>query len=251
MHGRKKSLPVFIIFISISLILVIFSNQGWLNDFTIIIQKMVTPLQKSSYSIFHKEDKGELEKLKNENRDLRTQLVKLKALEKDNQALRDQFKTPNPSPKKLMPANIISMPALMPGISIVDNIIIDIGSSDNIKSGDNVVFKDNLIGKVAKTSPHMSVVNLLNHKDISFTAQTSNTSAVGIINGIGQDNMVLKNVLLSDELQIGDIVTTKDPPLLVIGKIVSVNKKASSLFQSAEVMSLINVTKLKIVFIVL
>lgn len=250
MYRRKKSLPVFIIFLSLSLLILVLSQQGWLNEITGLFQSMLNPLQRSSYDLFHRDEKNELIILRDENRDLQTQLAKEKALEKDNQALRDQFAVADPAPKKLVPAYIVGMPSFIPGISIIDNIIIDIGSSNKVKKGDNVIYKDNLIGIVAKASPHLSVVNLLNHKDIAFTSQTSKTSAVGIING-GQQKIALNNVLLSDLLQTGDIVITKEQPLLVIGKIVSVNKKASSLFQSAEIESLIDVTRLKMVFVLL
>ena len=69
---------------------------------------------------------------------------------------------------------------------------------------------------------------------------------------------VLENVLLSDKLQTGDTVISKGdigkdgegfPPGLVVGRIISVNKKASALFQSAEVESLVDVTRLKMVFV--
>jgi cell shape-determining protein MreC len=127
-----------------------------------------------------------------------------------------------------------------------------------VQLGSIVVFKDNLIGKVVKISPRLSVVDLFNHKGITFTAETVKTSALGISQGAGGGKMVLGNVLLSDTLQTGDIVVTKGdvdaggkgfPPQLVVGKIVSVNKKTSALFQTAEVESLVDVTKLKMVFV--
>lgn len=251
MHKRKKIFPVFIIFLAISIFIFVLSQFGWLSSATSVFQSMIVPIQRASLSIFKPDNAGELNKLKNENRDLRTQLAKIKSIEQDNQALRDQFAISNPTPRKLIPAYIVRIPAFLPGISYVDNVIIDKGSQNNIKSGQKVVYKDNLIGIVVKTSPQLSQVNLLNNKDISFTARTNNTSAIGIINGVADQNFILKNVLLSDVLHTGDTVVTKDPPLLVVGKIISVNKKASSLFQTAEVQSLVDVMNLKMVFVIL
>ncbi len=251
MQGRKKSFPVFIGFFLLALLLFVLSQQGWLNGMTGVIQSITLPIQRSSFFLFHKDDENAITKLKNENRNLQTRLVNLQALEKDNQALRDQFALTHPAPEKLLPAFIVGMPSFIPGVSVVDSIIIDKGTIDKVRVGNSVVLKDNLIGKVVKTTPQMSVVDLLNHKNISFTAQTIKTSAFGISRGTGDDKIVLDNVLLSDKLQTGDIVVAKDPQLLVVGKIVSVNKKASALFQAAVVESLVDVLTLNLVFVLI
>lgn len=255
MHGRRKTFPVFIVFFLLSLLIFVFSQKGWTGGLAGVFQAVTLPVQRSSFLFFHSSSGGD------ENIDLRVvQAAKVAALEKDNRALRDQFAVTNPSPKILLPAYIVGMPAFLPGVSTIDEIIIDKGSGDKVGIGNSVVFKDNLIGNVIKTSPHLSVVYLLNHKDISFTAKTAKTSALGIIQGSGIETMVLKNVLLSDTLQKGDTVVTKGDmqvdgsgfaPNLVIGKIIFVNKKASELFQSAEVERLVDPARLEMVFVVL
>lgn len=264
MYGRRRMFFVFIIFFLLSLLIFFSSQKGWTNGITESLQAITLPVQQFSFRFFNnfsnKDENSELTKLKNENRNLQNQLVRLNALEKDNQALRDQFVMTNPSSATLLPAFIVGMPAFLPGTSIVDEIIIDKGSNDKVRVGNSIVFKDNLIGKIVKVSPRLSVVNLINHKDVSFTAKTSVISALGIIQGNGTEIIVFKNVLLSDILQEGDIVVTKGdinadgvgfPPGLIVGKIISVKKKASALFQSAEVERLIDVTKLEMVFVVL
>ncbi len=252
MQRRKHSFPIFAGYLILSLILLFLSQIGWLNDVTDILQSITLPVQQYSFTFFQQNDGREISKLKNENRVLLTRLTKVKELEKDNQALRDQFAIVNPAPKKLIPAAIVGFRNFLPGIKTVDSIIIDKGSKDKINLGNSVVFKDNLIGKVVSTSPRMSIVNLLNHKDVSFTAQTAGTDAIGIITGTGEGKrLVFDRVLSVDRLRIGDVVVTKDPQLLVVGKIVSVNAKASDLFQAAIVESLEDVAKLKIVFVLL
>jgi cell shape-determining protein MreC len=262
MNGHRKS-PVFIGFFLLALVIFVFSQKGFGNGVTGVLQVIGLPIQRTSFIFFHSnsvvDKNSELEKLRNENRDLQIKAAKVAALEKDNRALRDQFAVTSPSSKTLLPAYIVGMSAFLPGVSTVDEIIIDKGSDDKVKSGSSIVFKDNLIGKVARTSPHLSVVDLINHKGILFTVRTSATNALGISQGDGKDTIVINNVLLSDTLQKGDIVVTKGDiqpdglgftPNLVVGKIISVNKKASALFQSAEVERLIDVTKLEIVFVV-
>ncbi|HZJ18567.1 MAG TPA: rod shape-determining protein MreC, partial [Patescibacteria group bacterium] len=69
----------------------------------------------------------------------------------------------------------------------------------------------------------------------------------------------LDNVLLSENLKKGDIILTKGdidqeengyPPDLIIGKIISVDKSPSALFQKADVVSLVDLSKLTTVFII-
>ncbi len=249
---RRKIFPVFIGFFLLSFLIFILSQKGWTGGLAGVFQTVTLPIQRSSFLFFHSYSRG------GENIDLPIQAAKVAALEKDNRALRDQFATANPSPKKLLPSYIVGMPAFLPGVSTVDEIIIDKGSDDKVKVGNSIVFKDNLIGKVVKTSPHLSVVDLLNHKGISFTAKTVATSALGIMQGTGTETIILNNVLLSDKLQKGDIVVTKGDirldglgfmPNLVVGKIISINKKASALFQSAEVERLVDAARLEMVFV--
>lgn len=264
MHGRRKTFPVFIVFFLLSLLIFVLSQKGWVSGFTGVFQVITLPIQRSSFLFFNTYSRGdknsELASLKKENIDLRVQAAKVAALEKDNRALRDQFAVTKPNFKTLLPTFIVGMPAFLPGVSTVDEVIIDKGSRDSVKVGNSIVFKDNLIGKVVRISPHLSVVDLLNHKGISFTAKTSATHALGISQGDGKETIVLNNVLLSDTLQKGDIIVTKGDmqadglgfaPNLVVGKIISVNKKTSALFQSAEVESLVDVARLEMVFVVL
>src|SRR5262249_4894966 len=152
--------------------------------------------------------------------------------------------TTSPAPEKLLPANVVGMPGFVPGVNSSDNLVIDKGTKDGIKPGTVAIYKNNVVGKITYTTSHLSTVILVTSRNFYLTAQTAGTSALGILQGMGGADMVLANVVLSDKLESGDIVVTKDdldkngsglPADLVIGKIVSVSKRASSLFQSAKV----------------
>jgi rod shape-determining protein MreC len=159
----------------------------------------------------------------------------------------------------LLPANIVGAPSFIPGISTPETFIIDKGTSDGVKVGDAVVYKNNLLGKISKISDSLSEVTLVTNTSSSFTAKTSSSQALGVIKGQGGGQMILDNVLLSDNLKPSDLVLTNGdtnlsgkgyPPDLVVGKIVSVDKKASSLFQRAEVSSFIDFAKITTVFVI-
>lgn len=227
-----------------------FSQSGISKNIGGFFESATIPLQKFTFDIFNLSNKSEEDKLREENLKLITQLAKQKEVEKENKALHDQFATTKPSPKELLPVRIIGQHG--------DEIILDKGERDAVRVGQVVVFKDNLIGQIFDTSMHRAVAILLPGDKISFTAKTVKTDASGVINGKGENVIILDKVVLSEKLEKEDIVVTKGdvdssgngyPSGLIVGKIVSVSKKASSLFQQAEIASLIDFSKLETVFI--
>lgn len=195
----------------------------------------------------------ETRKALEENEDLAQKLVNLESIKKENKALKDQFQAAGPPPDNtLLPARIIGAPSFIPGITEPQIFILDKGKNDRVKKGQAVVFKNNLVGTITEVSKNRSKVQLLTHKDFSLPGRTMETSALGIINGKQNNELVFGNVLLSEELKISDIVLTYgEPPDIVIGKIVSVERKPSSLFQTARVKSLLAFSKLFMVFVII
>lgn len=247
MQKSGNIVPVFIVFFVLSLLIFFFFSKAAAG----VLEQLTVPLQKSLFTSFHKpgENKTETEKLRDENNRLLGELAKQKEIEKENSALKDQFNTPGISSHKLLPAQVIGTDD--------DEVIIDRGTGEGVKEGSVIIVKDNLIGRVISASAHISVVNLVTHKDILFTAQAQKTQALGVINGRG-GGMILANVILSDTLEKGDLVVTKGdvdktgdgyPPHLIVGKIVSVDKRASNLFQVAQVQSLVDLSRLNVVFV--
>lgn len=189
---------------------------------------------------------------------LRKQLRDRKKQDAELQALRDQFDTQAIPSQSIIPASIIGMSGYVPGISLPDGLIIDKGSAEGMKKGQVVVYKDNVIGRVEKITEHAAKVILIYDEQSTVNAKTVKTNALGLVEGQGQGVMQLSGVVLSEKLEKGDQVVTKGemetdstgyPPDLVIGKIVSIDKKSSSLFQSAQVESLIPIQKLMMVFV--
>lgn len=188
------------------------------------------------------------------------QRVSSEAMKKENAALRDQFQTAMPRSRILLPSHILAAKGFIPGVSDPEEFTIDVGSSDGVKSGYAVVSKDNLVGIITRVSSKLSIVQIVGNKQTSFTGKTSETNAQGIIKGQGSGKMLFTNVVLSDKLTRGDVVITKGditasgtgvPANLIIGKIVSVDKKPSSLFQSAQVQSIVDMRHIDTVFVVM
>jgi rod shape-determining protein MreC len=190
---------------------------------------------------------------------LSQKLVDQSKIQEDNRALRDQFQTSSVPTQALIEAKIVGMPTFIPGVTLPEYYILDKGSSSQIKKGQSVIYKDNLVGFVTETSENFSRVELISNSTFSQTAQTVPSSILGVAKGQGAGRIVLDNVVLSSDLKKGELVVTKGDqniegegvlPNLVIGKIVSINKNPSSLFQLAKIESLLDFTHLSTVFIV-
>lgn len=259
MKTRTHILPLFIFFLVISLGVFLLSKnqmllgQGILGNALFPVESLVYQAVRLPFTIG---ENPEVKKLQAQNADLQRQLVHLQEVQNDNKALRDQFETTTIATTRLLPSHIIGMPAFVPGIAGAEELILDKGKADGVKKGQAVVYKDSLIGIVKDVTDRASRVILLSNKASLFTAQTNGTNALGVVKGLGNGQMVLDNVVLSDSLQIGDSVVTKGdvsgstiPQGLIVGKIISVEKNPAAIFQRASLQSLVKVEKLTEVFI--
>ena len=263
MLKRGNITSYFVIFLIFSIALFGISKTGVLNPLTSLFQGIFSPLQEGIYNSFSKivnlGQSPDIKLLRQENIYLSQKIVNQNNILQDNKALRDQFETLNLRSANLIPAQVVVAPGFLPGISIPETLIIGKGVADGVKIGQAVVYKDNLVGQISKTSSFVSVVNLVSNSSFSFTAKTLKTQSLGVIKGQGGGQLILDNVLLSETLEKGDLVLTKGdvsengtgiPQDLVVGSISSVNKNPSELFQKAEIKSFLDFTNLSEVFII-
>jgi rod shape-determining protein MreC len=232
MKSRRSLLPIFFLFFFLALGIFLSSQTPFGKGITGFFELMLLPVQQTIFHTSSHANKNNTpeSKLKEENTLLLTQLAEFEKVKKENNALQDQFKSDELNAKKLLPAQIIGQKE--------DSFILDKGSDDGVKMGSVLIYKNNLIGRVVTVSVHRSVAELITKSDTSFTVKTSKTSALGIGRGRGGGLVIIDSVVLSDKLEKDDLVVTKGdvdqngngyPPDLVVGKIVSVNKKASAL----------------------
>jgi rod shape-determining protein MreC len=252
MQKKKNFIPVFLILFILSILLFILASTGSLRGLVSFFENGTVSLQKTVFGFARRDNasQSEIEELRQENVKLATELAKKSNQDNEINALRDQFQTQRPASDKLMPASVIG--------TMTNRIIIDKGEVDSVRKGSVVVYKDNLIGRIGRTSQHVSVVDLTTSSSILLTAKSINSSSLGVIKG-SDNGIILDHVTLSEKLNKGDLILTRGdidesgsgfPPDLVVGKISTINKKASSLFQTAEVDSLVDFSKLETVFVI-
>lgn len=261
MQKRQSLLPLFLVFLILSIFVVflasrnLFFGKNIFEDILFPITGVVYKVVTFPANLFHNSAD---EKLQQENISLRQQLVGMQKLQTENKALHDQFETTDVPTTNVLPAAVIGDPQFIPGISAPETLILNKGTADGLATGMAVIYEKNIIGMLTKVTDHASLVTLVSNKATSFTAQTSGTNAQGVLAGQGNGVMVLGSVLLSDKLQVGDMVVTTGstdlaghglPAGFIVGKIISVDKNPSSLYQTASVKSLLQIEKLSTVFV--
>lgn len=259
MQKRKNWIYIFVFFLILSLLIFFLFRLSIFRPVSSFAQGVFSPVQSFIYSVtlgFGLNQK--VKDLEDKNIVLQNKIIDQEKLIADNKALRDQFAVSYPTSKSLLEANVISSPSFIPGITVAESLIIDKGQKDGLKIGMSVVYKDNLIGVVKEVSENTAKITLITNSSFSVISETFETKAQGVIKGQGAGEMILDNVVLSQSLKQGDLVLTKGEgdlknlvvPNLVIGKILSVNKNPSDLFQVAKVKSLLDFSHLSTVFIV-
>jgi cell shape-determining protein MreC len=259
MQRQRDFWPIFIVVIFLSILILVLSSFGKLKFLSSFLERQTSAIQMITFRIFQRmpfvSENEKIKKLEDEKLKLLGQLADFEKIKKENQALSDQFHTSYPTSYNLLKAQVISASTFIPGISVPNSIIIDKGLKNNLKVGYAIVIKNNLVGAIVKVSENISQVNLVNNPTFSLTAKTQN-GAVGLVRG--GENIILGNVLLSENIKKNESVLTKGDidssgigviPDLVIGKIISINKNPSELFQKAEVESAINFVNLTTVFV--
>lgn len=270
MQKRQNLFYIFLIFLFLSVFVFFIFKLPILKPVSSTIQNIFAPIQsltyQTFYSIFNIGSNPKIKTLQEQNLNLSKKLVDQSKTSADNKALRDQFATAYPKDSTLLPADIMSSPAFIPGISAPEDFILDKGEKDGVRKGQAVVYKDNLVGLITKTSDYYSKVSIITNSKFTLTSQTLSSQALGVVKGQSGGEMILDNVVLSQELRKDDLIITKGDmdlpagrqdekgqgvlPNLIIGKIVSVNKNPSDLFQTAKIKSLLDFPSLSKVFII-
>jgi rod shape-determining protein MreC len=260
MPRKVNSLPFFLVFFILSILLILLGTTGAIAGITGEINKAATPVRSATYSLltlpaFRNKT---IAQLTAENQELYSRLAQNQNLINEDKALKDQFATVGNKSLNEIPAKVVGFPGLIPGQVEPTFLIIDKGTADGVGVGNGVVVKNNLIGKIIASEKGFSRVELVTSRDSSFTAKTGLDSLISAVAKGQGDSILLDNVTLSENLRKGDLVTTKGdltekgtgyPPDLVVGRIISIEKKPSDLFQKAKVQSLVNFQNLSTVFV--
>jgi len=134
-------------------------------------------------------------------------------------------------------------------------VIIDHGSDDGIQYGMPVVTQQGLVGRVDAVTASASRIQLITDPEsivnVRLQNQNEDTQVEGSITGDITLGMVSQNITLNS----GDILLTSGlggnyPTDILVGQIVSVEKKETELFQTASIQPVIDFTTLRAVLVI-
>ena len=255
---QKKPLIALSIVLVFAILLIVFNSSPVVKLFSSAVQSVFSVPKSIIYSLNtgNNPDDPTLSRLKKENDNLTRKLIDFERTKRDNEALKSQFETAETSSFKLIPARVIGT---LGGLSSPISLITDHGSNQKIEPGMGVVSGNNLVGKVGKVGQNYSEVLLATNNSFTTLARTVTNGATGVARG-QESFIVLDRVENIRQIEKGEILVTSGelnssgigiPNDLIVGKITSVNKIPSAVFQTAKIEPAINFAKLGTVFIVL
>jgi rod shape-determining protein MreC len=129
------------------------------------------------------------------------------------------------------------------------------GERDGVRKGMAVISPEGVVGQILKTSPYHSTVLLITDYNSALDGLVQRTRAKTIVEGLGENRCQLKYLLRSEEVMVGDRVVTSGlggnfPKGLTVGEIRRVDKKEYGIFQNAELVPSVDLTKLEEVLVI-
>jgi len=135
------------------------------------------------------------------------------------------------------------------------SVTINKGEKDGVRTGMAVISPEGVVGQILKTAPHYSTVLLITDYNSAIDSIIQRTRAKAIVEGKGENRCQLKYLLRTEEVIVGDGVVTSGlsgnfPKGLMVGEVRKVDKKGHGVFQYAELVPSVDLTKLEEVLVI-
>lgn len=181
------------------------------------------------------------------------EVEELREIESEYQLLLDLFNRRREAPQLQGVAATIIGQDTSP---VFRSIIIDKGSDDGVLVGMPVESSRGLVGQVFRTTANSAQVILITDNISSIPARLGTTRATGLVRGGGLGGvMTLDWVKPEAQIEIGEVVLTsglggKFPQDMVIGRVVSIERREADLFQQAVIQPAVDFDSLEVVFVI-
>ncbi len=191
------------------------------------------------------------ERLLAENAGLRARVQVLAEVELENGRLRELLAYADERMGHEVVGRVIGVnPA-----SNVYSVRINRGELDGVKEGAAVVTSDGVVGQVIRVTGHYADVMLMTDVNSRLAIRVHRSRARATASGTGGDlPLRVENLLRTEDLQDGDMIVTAGtdgvfPPGLVVGTATAVQKRNTGMFQTAEVLPAVDMTRLEEVMV--
>jgi rod shape-determining protein MreC len=134
------------------------------------------------------------------------------------------------------------------------SITVNKGERQGVYRGAAVVLPEGIVGQVVKTAPDYAIVLLITDYNSAVDGIVQRTRAKAIVEGKEDNRCELKYLLRTEDVAVGDVFITSGlggifPKGLPVGEVRQVDKKNHGVFQYAELVPSVDLTKLEEVFI--
>ena len=134
-------------------------------------------------------------------------------------------------------------------------IMIDKGTNAGFNKGDPVLVAEGIVGKIVKVSKTSSRVLLIIDRNSSVDALVQNSRVRGIVKGNNDDNCFFVYTLRKDEVKSGEMIISSGldqvfPKGIMIGRVLSVTRDHSELFQNIIIKTTVDFGKLEEVLVI-
>jgi rod shape-determining protein MreC len=135
------------------------------------------------------------------------------------------------------------------------SVTVDKGEKDGVRKGMAVISSEGVVGQILKTAAHYSTVLLITDYNSAIDSIIQRTRAKAIVEGRGENRCMLKYLLRTEDVNVGDIVVTSGlsgnfPKGLMVGEVRQVDKKGHGVFQYAELVPSVDLTRLEEILII-
>jgi rod shape-determining protein MreC len=245
-----------------------FGYFGVLNPVRDFFQGMFSPVQfgmnrgakgiKDTFSFYSSVKKVRSENLHLETKILKleSELVELEKLRQENQALRSQIK--NIEELGIEDRVLLAYTMGNNEDTTGSTIFINKGYLHKVKTGDIVIIDNIVIGLVKDVSANKSLVELITSSEMSATVYDLNSpqKTEGLAMGQFGTSILIERILPGEYIEPGDIIVTsgKDGiflPGLYVGKVEEVVDDPAQPLKKAFVSTMVDYSKLDKVFVIL
>lgn len=135
-------------------------------------------------------------------------------------------------------------------------VVINVGSSDGVAVGMPVITGGAaMIGRIARTSPNLSFVQLLNDPASRVAVMLQQSRVTGIVEGTEDGFLYMTEIMPDETVSVGDTVMSTSiggllPRGLILGQVESVSYQESELFQTALVRAAVDYRYVETVLVV-
>ena len=263
---RRYTVPTFIVILLLSTLIVMslrVKQRKGVDFFDALLMELCAPFQKASTFVI-KTVRGVFQEylflvhLQKENSMLKQRIAEL---QKENHQMKEMALANERLQKllqfreKIYPTVIAAEVIGQDPSSWFKSVTINKGEKDGVRKGMAVISPEGVIGQILKTAPHYSTVLLITDYNSAIDSIIQRNRAKAIVEGKGENRCQLKYLLRTEEVIVGDIVVTSGlsgnfPKGLMVGEVKKVDKKGHGVFQYAELVPSVDLTKLEEVLVI-